>query len=486
MKSIILYITVGGLLLTSCKKKFLEVPSKTALNTGIYFTSAADFDQAINGAYTPLRGSYNSVNYLLGETRSDNTTYVYNSSNRGGSGSELVVDFIEDNTNGNLPIKYNNNYAVIARVNQILSVIDNITFDVAKKNNIKGQALFLRAFSYFDLVQYFGQVPLHLTPATNIQQTALPLSTVDDLYKQIVADCQQAISSLPDRSTQEAGKPTNGTARMLLGNVYLVRKDWADAEPVLKAVSGYQLLPDYSDVFDPANKNNAESLFEIQYKDGTEGFASSFFYTFLPTPATAAEINVITGIPEVFRGDETFNTPTPDIIAAYEAGDKRKTASIANITVGGRSLPYIKKYDHLHTTTGRTNDDFPVYRYAETLLFLAEALNEGGKSAEALSYLNQVRRRAGLSNTTTTDQASLRGNIAHERQVELAFENKRWLELVRTGTAETVMKAYGARVKANPVAYYFPAGITPAPNAYTNINIIYPIPSSEQDLNPYF
>lgn len=484
MKRLSVYTIFVLSLLTSCKKSFLEVPDQTALNTGIYFSKQSDFEQAANGMYSPLRDVYSNANYFLGETRSDNTTYVFNSSDRSGSTFELLVDFLDDNTNGQIASKYRNDYAMIARANQILSSIDKITFDVEKKNNIKGQALFLRAFLYFDLVQYFGAVPLHLEPALSLQQTALPKSPVDDIYKSIINDCEQAIQFLPERSGQEAGKPSKGTAQMLLGNAYIVRKNWAAAEIVLKAVSGYQLLPDYAAVYDTGNKNNVESLFEIQYKEGTEGFASNFFYAFVPTPITAAELTAVTGIPEVFRPNGSFNTPTPDIIAAYEAGDKRKAASIANITVSGRSLPYIKKYDHPHSIAGQTNDNFPVYRYAETLLFIAESLNEQGKTSEAFPFINQVRVRAGLTPLAGLDQAGLRDAIIKERRVELAFENKRWLDLVRTGTAETIMRAYGARMKANPTAYYFPAGIGPAPNAYTNIQLLYPIPAGEVALNP--
>ena len=484
MKSLSIYIIFIISVLTSCKKSFLEVPDQTSLNTGIYFSKQSDFEQAANGMYSPLRDVYSNANYFLGETRSDNSTYVFNSSDRSGSTFELLIDFLEDNTGGQIASKYSNDYVMIARANQILSSIDKIAFDETIKNNIKGQALFLRAFLYFDLVQYFGAVPLHLEPAQSLQQTALPKSSVDDIYKLITSDCEQAIQLLPERSGQEAGKPSKGTARMLLGNAYIVRKNWSAAETVLKAVSGYQLLPDYASVYDPGNKNNLESLFEIQYKEGAEGFSSNFFYAFIPTPITAAELTAVTKIPEVFKPNGSFNTPTPDIIAAYEAGDKRREASIGNILVSGRSLPYIKKYDHQHSVSGRTNDNFPVYRYSETLLFIAEALNEQAKTNEAFPFINQVRVRAGLPPLTGLSQTALREAIIKERRVELAFENKRWLDLVRTGTAENVMKAYGARVKATPTAYYFPAGIGPAPNSYTNIQLLYPIPAGEVALNP--
>ena len=422
----------------------------------------------------------------MGELRSDNTTYKYNSNDRGTIWPEYVADFIEENTNGALSAKYSANYSVIARANQIIALIDGVDFDESVKNNIKGQAYFLRAFSYFDLVQYFGEVPLHLEPVTTLDESALPLSSVEVIYDQIIADASVAADLLPNKSTQEIGRATSGAAKTLLGNVYIVLKDWSEAETILKTVTGYSLLPDYEDVFDPASKNNSESVFEIQYKQGTEGFASNFFYTFLVQPITAEEITAVTGIPEVSRTIEGYNIPTPDIIGAYEANDLRKEASIGYISASGVSYPYIKKYAHAHELTNNTDDNFPVYRYSEVLLFLAEALNEQDKGSEALPYLNQVRSRAGLGNSAATTQAEIRDAILQERRVELAFENKRWLDLVRSAKAEQVMKAYGENVKADPQAYYFPEGITVAPASYTTINLLFPLPASEAALNPYF
>ncbi len=145
--------------------------------------------------------------------------------------------------------------------------------------------------------------------------------------------------------------------------------------------------------------------------------------------------------------------------------------------------PYIKKFAKQHALFNNTGNNWPIYRYAEVLLFLAEALNEQGKAAEALTYLNQVRARAGLAASTATD---LRDAIFKERRVELAFENKRWFDLIRSGNAVAVITAYGSRVKANPLNYYFPAGAVPPSNAFTNLTLTYDLPAVEAALSPYF
>jgi hypothetical protein len=480
--------------ISSCKKSFLSLPSQTTLSTPVFFKTQTDFVQAINGAYAPLRTLYNGIAgstgsaWVMGEMHSDNTRYIINPNYRATIDQENTADFIYDPSSAIATAAYTTNYLVIARANQVLAPIDAVDFDATVKNNIKGQAYFLRALCYFNLVQYFGKVPLHLKPAGSLGETALAPSSIDSVYAQIISDASQAASLLLDKASQEAGRATLGAAQTLLANVLMVQKKWADAETQLRAVvaSGkYSLVPDYAAVFDPANKNNSESVFEIQYKEGTEGYASNFIYQFLPL-MSAASVSAITGVAgEQALTAETYNTPSPDILAAYEPGDKRKDASIGYaVGINGITYPFIKKYLHPHTLPGISNDNWPVYRYSEVLLLLAEALNEQNKSAEALTYLNQVRTRAGLANSSASGQSDIRDAIANERRVELAFENKRWLDLVRTGQANAVISAYGARIKANPQNYYFPVGYAPVPAAFGNISLLFPYPSSEVALNP--
>lgn len=491
MKTNILFLVLI-IFITACDN-FLDIQSETTLSSSSFYQTQADFEQAINGVYEPLRSLYNNA-YVMSELRSDNSNYDYNQDNRGQIREEYIADFIEDAANSKIGDRYTRNYLVIARANQILAVIDDVEFEESNvKDNIKGQASFLRAFAYFDLVQNFGSVPLHLTPATNLEETALPLSDADAIYQQIIIDAEQAISLLPEKSDQELGRVTKGAARMLLGNVYINQKNWSDAIDILQDIETsdqYSILPDYANVFDPANKNNAESIFEIQFMEGSDGYNSGFFYKFIPSPLTREEIGEITGLPESATqstNDEGYNIPTPDIIEAYEAGDLREDITVDYIYVSAvdDTVPFVAKYRHTHAQFGNTNDNWPIYRYSEVLLFLAEAINESG-DGDPLPYLNEVRSRAGLEDITTTSQAELRAIILHERRMEFAFENKRWYDLVRTGNAETVMKAYGERVKANPQDYYFPIGTGPVPSAYTQINTVYPIPAEETSLNPNF
>lgn len=487
MKKFIILLAISVFIITGCSD-FLDIPSKTTLSANVYYKSESDFQQSINGAYSILRDLYSGYDgaWAMGEMRSDNTTYAYNSNDRGTIEGEFIKDFLEEDNNSVPLHKYADDYSIISNVNYLLDYIDNADFADSLKNNIKGQALFLRAFAYLDLVQYFGKVPMHLKAVKSLKDVAMPLMSADSVYLQIISDASQAATLLPGKAAQEPGRATSGAAHMLLANVYINQKQWAKAEDQLHQITGYSLLSDYAAVFDPKNKNNAESIFEVQFKQGNEGVNSNFFYTFLAQPITAAETQAITGIPEIARIIEGYNIPTPDIINAYEDGDLRKEASIGFLTAHGVKYPYIKKYCHAHELTGNTDDDWPVYRYSEALLYMAEALNEQGKIQEAATYLNQVRHRAGLASTTASSQDEMRTAIEQERRVELVFENKRWLDLVHYGQAETVMKAYGERVKANPQAYYYPKGYGPSSQSFTNISILFSLPASEAALTTYF
>ncbi len=504
MKAKIIIICLVGFGMSACNK-FLEIVPETALSSATFFTKQADFQQAVNGAYVPLRSIVNNVAWLLGEMHSDNTYYYRNILFGATEQQENIADFSiptanRITTNVHVTNQYRLDYQIIARTNEILATIDKVDFNADAKNNLKGQALFLRAYAYFELVRYFGKVPLHLTPVTNRAEAALKLSSPEEVYAQIIKDADGATKLLLPKSKQEAGRATSGAAKTLLANVYIVLKKWPEAETLLKDVvnsNEYSLMPDYSNAFSTTNgnKNNQESVFEVQFMEGSAGYNGSIIYNFLPRPITADELRPITGTsnPQPLSG-EGNNAPTPDIIAAYEPGDNRKDASIAYVTLSGslrtnKVYPYIKKFAAPHALHGNTGNNWPVYRYSEVLLFLAEVLNEQGKGAEALPYLNKVRDRAfgaGAATITTTSQVDLRDIIFRERRVELAFENKRWFDLVRTGRAVDVITAYGNRVKSNPQDYYYPSGAVPPNNAFTNLDLLYGFPAAEASLNPYF
>jgi hypothetical protein len=501
-------------LAVSCKKDFIEQAPDDEIAVNDFYKTEAQFRMALTAAYTPLRDLMNN-DFYTAEMRSDNTHYQYYAVNRGTAYvmRENIADFVDDPSND-----YSNNvyfacFKGISRANMILDRIDGGMLSDAAKKDITGQAKFLRAFNFFKLVRYFGGVPLFIHEVKEAEQAFLTRSSVDEVYAQIIDDAKDAISKLANpvfTSGKQSGQATKGSATMLLAEVYMNQKKWPEAEALLNTLPamGYDLLPKYADVFSTANKNSKESIFEVQYLEGLQGGQQSqFIYYFLPRsvgPTNAANVSIVTGVKTDNSGIGGWNTPTQDIIDAYEADDTlRKDASIgiaegtyntsnlfsysANKSIirytpaaGKTGIPYIKKYLNTHTNPGNTNDNWPVYRYADALLLLAEAKNEQGKPAEALIPLNKVRARAFGNAThaiTNTSQGTLRDIIARERRVELAFENHRWHDLVRTGKAVEVMNAYGMKIKQQ---YSY---LSPASYQVTSNRLLYPIPQSERDLN---
>ncbi|MHA4806594.1 RagB/SusD family nutrient uptake outer membrane protein [Flavitalea flava] len=499
-------LALVGLATGSCKKDFLTVYPEGNINEGNFYKTAADFQQALTGSYVPLRDVAN-VAFWMDEMRTDNTEYDYNTQDRGGLGYEQIADFLDDASNGVTSTPWTADFKGIQRTDVILDRIQSIASSVisdSAKNQLIGETKALRAHYYFDLVRRYGKVPLYLHEVKENTGAFISRSSVDSIYGQIIADFSDALTLLkPPASFPQSGRITKGMVATELGLVYLTRKDYPKAADLFQTVTqmGYALLPQYADVFATANKNSRESIFEVQYKTGTDGQASWFIYRFIPvTPNTG---NILG--PSFVNGYGGWNVPTDDLLSAYEASDKRLDASVAvaegkknanldflpdsvvsilkTTTPGEIAKRFVKKQWHTpfngsSTLIYNTDDNWPLYRYADVLLMLAEALNEQGKSGDALLYLNQVRTRAGLAASAETDQNLLREVIAHERRIELAFENHRWFDLVRTEQAIPVMTAFGILQKQK-----YPYIL---PNAYiVNQNrLIYPVPFRETQVNP--
>jgi len=496
------YLTVAILvfLVAGCKKDFIDLAPPDQSSSANFFQTESQLRQAVIAAYAPLHDVMTS-DFLLAEMRSDNTHYERSPTR--GTQFEMrdnLADFVNDASNSYVYDVYTALYKGISRANIVIGRVKNATIPAAARNDIEGQAKFLRAWNYFKLVRYFGGVPLYLTEVTNASEAFLPRSTADEVYTQIVADAQDAVTMLAAPSSfPQSGQATKGSATMLLAEVYMTQKKYAEAEQLLQSLAGmgYQLLTDYAAVFSTANKNSRESIFEVQYLMGTQGGQqSNFIYLFLPR---SRNTSLITGVATNNTSLGGYNTPTQDLISSYEPNDKRKDASIGiaegaydasgfltisakksilNYTpaAGKVGVPYDKKVLNPHTDVNNTNDNWPIYRYADALLMLAEAQNEQGKSP--LTALNAVRTRAGLGSVNVTNQAVLRDTIAHERRVELAFENHRWHDLVRTGKAIEVMTAFGVKQK-QIYSYLRPDSYTIPPT-----KLIYPIPRFEIEINP--
>lgn len=501
MKKIIITLSIFSLLFTACDD-FLDLQKEHEPSSGSYFKTADDFEQLVIGAYQPLRDVYGRNHFVCGEMRSDNTHYEYYIKQGGQEHGdrEAICNFMDGQENWYSNGLFNDSYKGIARTNVIISRMHDGIPEPTHSQAV-AEARFLRSLYYYNLVRFFGEVPLHDKEVASPEEATKPKAPVAEIFRLIESDLTEAINILPVvKAFPQSGKATKGAAQALLASVYMYQKQFDKALPLLNDLStqGYGLLNEYADVFKTENKNSKESVFEIQFKEGTEEQHSSYLYYFLPKATDNSDIIHIENSNTYATGG--CNVPTMDLLRTYEEGDARFEASIAVVEgemdgdnfiskrfvspVGyepQEDVPYrymCNKYDNPHAIYQQTGDNWPVFRYSDVLLMIAECLNETGKSGEALAYLNQVRSRASLPAVTESGQDKLRALILHERRVELAFENHRWHDLVRTGNAISVMTEHGKEMKA---AYQYLS-----PDAYnvTTARLVLPIPFRESVWNP--
>ena len=504
----ILIIYLSALLFSACSDSFLDVPPQSTSTEGNFYKTESHFTQAINNAYSSLRDLYNDRGFAMTEMRSDNTHYTFYSEARGyhSTDKEDIANFTVAIENTNVRDMWKYCYSSIAKANTILGRLEGKTFSEEFTNKTMGQAKFIRAFAYFRLVQFFGGVPLQLTEVTNSENNELARSSVDDVYTQIIADVKDAIAKLEPVTFPASGfadgAATQGAAKMLYAYALMTKptRDYAEAEKQLSDIlkMGYELETEFADVFEPAKKNGKEHIFSIQYQQGDQGQQSKWLYIMMPRTNNGDVITGIAGTKTV--EDAGWNVPTDVMVNMFADDDKRRNVSVG-IAVSNNTeesnmlkkvenwyfakdpeidnyavaIPFIRKYHHAHTKLNNTDDNWPVYRYADALLLLAECLVAQGKAGEAAQYLNRVRTRAGLKEFTGTVTADV---VAAERKLELAFENHRWFDLLRTGKALEVMTEHGKYIKEK-------FGNEIPTNSY-NIKegyLVYPIPYLEMQRN---
>ena len=422
MKNILFTLCILLLVGTSCQKDFLDLAPKSTISPANFFKTSGDAVTAVNGCYKSLAvgGQYGGTFQVLMEQRADNFSDQDPSS---GAGQNYQINRFSDNPgNTNLYNSWIAIYNSIFRCNTVLESVDPINMDNTLKNRIKGEASFIRALNYFNLVRMWGAVPLVIKTIDPVAATSLKRDDVATVYAQIEADLKFAAANLPATyPAADLGRVTQGAAKGLLGKVYLYQKKYNDAKTVLDEVINskvFSLLPKVEDVFSATVKYHAEILFAVRFAKGIAGQDHGFWY------ANTQVIGVDTTIQK-----------------AYEATDLRKTLVDAVKPTGNGNIMPRKFLDQ--PVNNAAGNDFPILRFADVLLIQAEALNEIGYNAStasgtAFAHLNAVRKRAGLKELTGTDlptQESFRAEIYKQRRLELPFEGDRWFDLVRRGTA---------------------------------------------------
>lgn len=440
----------------SCKK-FLTVDPPYTQDAENYFKTPEDYDRALVGAYDLLQTSFMSL--WIGEIASDNSIAGGESANDS-QGLHQIDAMTHGGVNNDLRSVFRWNYVGISRANYILENKDNIDFP--GKAHIIAEAKFLRAYYYFELVKFFGDVPLVIDKRLGIEDVRkIDRAPKADVYAQIEKDLTEAAAVLNPVAAQK-GRATKGAALALLGKAYLYQSKWSEADQAFDEVinSGlYSLHPNYSELFDVAHENNAETVFDIQYT-GLEGGSYGCLVCLEGNAAPGFQgIRQYNG--PVYGDGNSYNLPTQDLYDFFPAGDPRRGVTILDIDAfiaaqpnpgsityaigaGGHTGYYNNKYIKRQGEIGLPDNDltspvnYRVIRYADVLLMSAEANYHLGNTAIAQTYVNQLRSRVSIPGASVNSL----DKIYNERRFELSGEGHRFFDLVRTGKAASTIPGF--------------------------------------------
>tara|TARA_B100001093_G_C26794379_1_gene1000456 strand:+ start:15 stop:1520 length:1506 start_codon:yes stop_codon:yes gene_type:complete len=462
-----------GLLLAfgiySCEDKFLDEEENYLIDSENYFNSEDDYYLALVGAYDLLQATY--VNNLLGEIASDNTLCGGESATDV-IGFQQIDDMLHTPVNSNLRDVWNWMFAGIKRVNYFLEFQDKTDFD--GRESMVAEVRFLRAYYHFELVKWFGGIPIKNYEAalqgagkrfSPGDETAIARYSVSEVYALIESDLNFAVNTL-DYTSPQVGRVTKGAAQALLGKAYLYQDKFSEAANILEGLidnGPYQLALNYAQIFELEGENGVESVFEVQYTDGEgAGFGC----------LQCSEGNVAVGFMgirnhtgPIYDSGYSFNVPVQEAYDAYSPGDVRRDVSILDILAwaAATGAEYVEGYEHTNFYNRKylprkgdqnigdqnlTNpNNYRSIRFADVLLMAAEAFNRGQiDDAKAQMYLNMVKERAfgnANSNSSSTGTA-LTEDILEERRLEFMGEGHRFFDLVRTGRAAEAIDGFVA------------------------------------------
>ncbi|TAN01263.1 MAG: RagB/SusD family nutrient uptake outer membrane protein [Chitinophagaceae bacterium] len=460
--------------ISSCSKLLDKMPvTQVVTKTDTTSITAADAENLIAGCYDAESGyayglEFNVLDRITnGDVRSDNC-YA-----GGDNPDNISIDLFTDNAlNGNIARDWSDAYGIIGVLNIAIAQVENCTdpaLSQTRKNQILGEARFMRAFTYFDLVRLYGRVPIMLKPVnqTNseslIKSTLVPQSSVDSVYQAILNDLWFAKQNVQnDNVPPNKMIVTKGAVNSILAKVYATMspQNWDSVAYYCdQVIPDYALVSNYNYLWDNQHKNNSEAIWEFNY------VGYSVVGNWIPSQFIGA-------------GWKKFETPTNDLVNDFEAEHDivRMNASISFVNYGWadpywkdvNNYPIVSKYNDPNNGT----NDFYQIRLADILLLRAKAYNELGDINNAAKLVDDVRARVKLPPTTANTKDAMAEAILNERRLELAFEGQRWFDLLRTGNAVSVMNA-GKDGNGNNLNY----NVQP-------YMLVYPIPQTQLDLNP--
>jgi hypothetical protein len=445
----------------SCSDEFVNIEPQYSIDSENYFNVPEDYNQAVIAAYDLLQTTY--LNAMLGEIASDNSLCGGESASDV-PGFQQIDDMIHTPNNDNLQDLWDWMFSGVQRATYVIEFKDKIDF--TGKDKLIAEAYFLRAYYNFELVKWFGPIPIKPNARFEVgDETSIPRSPVEEVYSYIEEDLLLSLESLP-LDVLEKGRVSSGAAKSLLGKVYLYQNKFEFAANVLDEVidsNVYGLEPNYGMIFENDGENGMGSVFEVQYTD-LEGAGFDCFQ--------CSEGNIAVGFNGIrqyngplFDSGFSFNVLTQSLVDAFEIGDIRKEVAVLDIEdwASKTGATYGTGYEHtgyfnrkyiaqekgiviLEIKTLTNPNNYRAIRYADVLLMAAEAhaRKSSPDNFKSNSYLNMVRSRAFSDNIS---QISLSGEalvdaIFNERRVEFAGEGHRFFDLVRTGKAQDFIDGF--------------------------------------------
>lgn len=458
----------------------LKMQPISEVGDGAFYKNTAEVNAAVVACYNGLQKPM-EYEWMLTELRSDNSrlhTSATTSTDR-----TMQLDFDQSRVSATSEHVYNYWKAVyhnIARCNVVLMHLDAVTVD-SLRTQYEAEARCIRGYHYFNLVRLYGPVFIVDKRLDAVSALNYERASVEEVYDFLTADLQFAADNLPTSyPSAELGRLTCWVAKGLLAKVRMTRGLYDTVtRDLLKDImehGGFALLPSYASVFDINNELNAETVFSIRYTSGGLGLGSPFGNLFAPLQSGAAVIN---------GGGSGYNYPTDDLVSCYSSSDTRRDPTLALDYTNERGQivdrRYVTKYLSPVTLAKDGDKDWPVLRYADILLLYAEVLNELDGADAALPYINMTRQRAGLNALTAaqvTNRHQMRMAIEKERRLELAYENHRWFDLIRTNRVIEVMQEHW-----NTESYYTSIIAETGPIVLNENLILLPIPQKEIDIN---
>lgn len=506
-----LLIVTALLFTTACDEAFLERAPIDQGSVEGFFETQEDVFRALNGIYDVFQGSIWGGSFYWMHQNFDILTdngvgccpweQQYTTIAKGEHGPT---------TGGIINSKWDFGYEGIFRANSVLANVDNVAIDAATKNAVIAEARFLRGLMYQELTNLFGDVPLVLTVLTREEGLSAVRAPKSEVLSAIYADLDFAEANLGTTPFNgDIGRPTKQSAIAVKTRLKMYNGDFSGAAAEAKKIIDMSnanpdligLVDNYDDVFSPDNENNKEVLFDIQYTEGTQGEGNFMQVALSPGPEGApgrgwGSITPTDQLANAFHmtdGLSIDESPLYDPANPYANRDPRLFGNLFvpgvsefrgetyDASLSGFSPFYaIKKWVDLDATIGEAGcscneTNLILFRYADILLYYAEAINEtNGPTAEVYNSINQVRARAGMPDVPPgLSQAEMRDVIRHERHVEFPWEGTRYFDLIRWNMAAEMIP--NVTLFGEPID----ARVFQAPK-----HNLFPVPQKEIDLNP--